>query len=77
MQRSMLGLTWCLPACVQAKAGVCAAQLGDAHLSREYLAALQEADPAYMPDLFLDSADLLMAAGVADQATPAAVVNVP
>ena len=55
---------------VQAKAGVCAAQLGDMEAAEAHLAGLQEVDVADMPDLFRDSAEALMEAGCHAQACP-------
>ncbi|KAK9787253.1 hypothetical protein WJX73_002044, partial [Symbiochloris irregularis] len=58
-----------LPVELQAKAGVCAVQVGDIAQAEVQLAALLEVDPAEMPDLFQDSVDALLEAGYPAQAT--------
>ena len=69
-QCANLGLEEICLAVWQAKAGVCAAQLGDMEQAQHHLAALEDADPADMTDLFLDSADALLQAQCFPQVSP-------
>lgn len=59
---------------MQAKAGVCAAQLGEAATAQAHLEVLADVDAAEMPDLFQDSADQLLDAGFPAQACRFAVL---